>query len=106
MSDEIIRGSFEQWLPEVGRLYKTLGDVTRLKILTLLLKEELNVTQICEALELEQSVISHQLRVLRKNHMVTNRREGKAVYYSLEDQHVRKILLETFTHVSHVQKEE
>ncbi|MGX7030152.1 ArsR/SmtB family transcription factor [Vagococcus zengguangii] len=105
MSKQVPPHSLAEWIPNVSQLYKVLGDNTRLRILTLLLKRELNVSEICAQLGLEQSTVSHQLRVLRENHIVTNRREGKIVYYSLEDQHVRDILVETFTHVAHTAQE-
>lgn len=89
----------------VGQLYKVLGDTTRLRILVELIESEVNVGGICEALELEQSTVSHQLRVLRKHGMVSSRREGKIVYYSLDDEHVKDILIQTFKHVKHIKNE-
>lgn len=102
MSNQNGSHSLVEWIPNASQLLKVLGDNTRLSILTLLLKQELNVSEICLQLGLGQSTVSHQLRVLRENHIVRNRREGKVVYYSLEDQHIRDILLKTFKHVSHI----
>ncbi|MGX6961667.1 ArsR/SmtB family transcription factor [Vagococcus xieshaowenii] len=102
MFNESTAHSLEEWIPKVSQLYKLLGDTTRLTILTLLLESELNVSEICSQLKMEQSAVSHQLRVLRRHHIVSNRREGKTIYYSLDDQHVRDILVKTFTHVAHL----
>ena len=69
---------------QVSRLFKVLADKTRLKILLALKKGELNVTTIGEVVEMEQSAVSHQLKLLRDNRVVKSRREGKTVLYSLD----------------------
>lgn len=86
---------------DVSKLFKAIGDPTRLKILIALTHSELNVSAISEKLKLEQSAVSHQLKVLRNNHVVGYRKEGKTVYYFLDDQHVLDILVKTFKHVEH-----
>ena len=68
------------------------GDSTRIKILYALLESEMCVCDIAQLLGLTQSAVSHQLRVLKANKLVRNRREGKTVFYSLDDDHVRSIL--------------
>ncbi|MBO0448921.1 winged helix-turn-helix transcriptional regulator [Enterococcus sp. MJM12] len=86
---------------QVSRLFKVLADKTRLKILLALKKGELNVTTIGEVVEMEQSAVSHQLKLLRDNRVVKSRREGKTVLYSLDDHHVLDILEQTFEHIHH-----
>lgn len=88
-------------IEKVSQLYKSLGDPTRLKILTLLSQSEMNVSAIVKEIGLEQSAVSHQLKLLRNNHVVKSRKEGKVVYYSLDDQHVVDILGQTFQHIRH-----
>ena len=101
MSEKIRLEPSETLIQSVSQLYKAVGDPTRLKILTALTVSELNVGAISEKIGLEQSAVSHQLRVLRTNHLVKSRKEGKTVYYSLDDDHVMAILADTFEHVSH-----
>lgn len=88
-------------IQKVSRLYKVLSDQTRLKILVLLSQGELNVGAIGEKLSLEQSAVSHQLKLLRETHIVSSRRDGKIIYYALDDHHVIDILKQTFEHVKH-----
>ena len=83
-------------------LFKTLGDPTRIKILSLLTKtEEMRVYDIAESLTMGQSAISHQLRVLRSARLVKFRRDGKEVLYSIDDDHVMKLLGQGLEHVQH-----
>lgn len=86
---------------KVSQLFKMLSDPTRLKILLYLKDGEQNVTAITQAVEMEQSAVSHQLRLLRENHVVKSYREGKAILYSLDDSHVLDILNQTLKHVEH-----
>lgn len=84
-------------------LFKTLGDPTRIKILSLLTKtEEMRVYDIADSLTMGQSAISHQLRVLRSARLVKFRRDGKEVLYSIDDDHVMKLLGQGLEHVQHV----
>jgi ArsR family transcriptional regulator len=85
----------------MGELFKSFGDSTRLKILYALANEELCVCDIATLLNMTQSAISHQLRVLRNVRLVKNRKEGKTVYYSLDDDHVFSILKQGIEHVEH-----
>ena len=77
---------------ELADLFKVFGDSTRLRIIYAISDEELSVLSIAETLGMEQSTISHQLRVLRNNKLVRVRREGKQIYYTLDDDHVKKII--------------
>lgn len=85
---------------ELAELFKTLGDPTRVRIMDALAKNEFCVCDLAELLELSQSATSHQLRVLRSNHLVKYRREGKMVYYSLDDEHVMSLYHEGLEHIS------
>ena len=83
-------------------LFKTLGDPTRIKILSLLTKtEEMRVYDIADSLTMGQSAISHQLRVLRSARLAKFRRDGKEVLYSIDDDHVMKLLGQGLEHVQH-----
>ncbi len=86
-------------LEQIAELFKAFGDSTRVRILALLLNEELCVGDIAERLEMTQSAISHQLRLLKQIHLIKFRREGKNVLYSLADDHVRTILQMGLEHV-------
>ncbi len=97
LSDEI--------LGEVADFFKVFSDKTRLKIVTVLLKEELCVCDIATVLNMSQSSISHQLRVLRQNKIVKNRKEGKVVYYSLDDEHINNIVSQGIEHYVHRKEE-
>ena len=77
---------------ELADLFTVFGDSTRLRIMYAISDEELSVLSIAETLGMEQSTISHQLRVLRNNKLVRARREGKQIYYTLDDDHVKKII--------------
>lgn len=84
---------------ELADLFKVFGDSTRLRVMYALFDGELSVTAIADALGMEQSTISHQLRVLRQNKLVRVRREGKQIYYALDDEHVEKIIQMGLDHV-------
>jgi DNA-binding transcriptional ArsR family regulator len=82
-------------------LFKALGDNTRMKIICLLISNELCVCDIAYALEMEQSAISHQLKILRENKILKSRKEGKTVYYSFNDEHIADIVNKALVHMSH-----
>ena len=88
-------------LSAVSEFFKVLGDETRMKIINALAHEELCVSDLAAALEMTQSAVSHQLKLLRMAHQVKARREGKSIYYSLDDQHVIDILEEALIHIRH-----
>ena len=83
----------------IADLFKGFADPTRVHILTLLQEKELCVTEIAEAVELSQSAISHQLRILKQMHLIKFRRECKNIWYSLADDHVKNILQMGLEHV-------
>ena len=88
-----------QTLQNLADLFKVFGDPTRIRILYALSAQELCVCDIAEILQMTQSAISHQLRVLKQMHLVKFRREGKTVFYSLADDHVYTILNQGIEHV-------
>ncbi|KAF1295808.1 transcriptional regulator [Enterococcus sp. JM4C] len=96
-----MREKTQQDIEKVSQLYKVLSDPTRLKILFFLKSGEQNVTAISQAVDMEQSAVSHQLKLLRDNRVVKAQREGKTMLYSLDDHHVLDILDQTFEHVQH-----
>lgn len=86
-------------LCDVADLFKVFGDTTRMKILFALFKSELSVNAISDILGMQQSAISHQLKILKSNDLVTSRREGKTIIYSLSDDHVYQIIAQGFEHI-------
>ena len=89
----------EDLLKELADFYKVFGEATRVKILCVLLESEMCVCDLAELLDMTQSAISHQLRVLKQMKLVKNRREGKTVYYSLADGHIQNILSQGMEHI-------
>lgn len=89
----------DETLYDLAELFKVFGDSTRIKILYALFEAELCVCDIAQLLGMTQSAISHQLRALKGSKLVKNRREGKTVFYSLADDHVRTILDQGMEHV-------
>lgn len=81
--------------------FKIIGDKTRMKILLALFESELCVCDIAVLLDMNQSAISHQLRVLKQAELVKYRKDGRVVYYSLDDDHVKNILDQGLVHISH-----
>ncbi len=102
--DNIIKYVTSQ-LPEetnlynLAELFKVFGDTTRIKILYALSVNEMCVCDIAETLNMSQSAISHQLRVLKNNKLVKNRRDGKSMIYTLADDHIVKILSQGYEHI-------
>lgn len=88
-------------MTDLANLFKVLADETRAKIVYLLSKEELCVCDIAAILGTSVSNVSHHLRVLRSSHLVKYRREGRQVFYTLDDDHVVHIIREGFDHVKH-----
>lgn len=89
----------DEVLYDLAELFKMFGDSTRVKILYALLESELCVCDIAKLMEVTQSAVSHQLRVLKGSKLVKFRREGKTVYYSLADEHVIRILSQGMEHI-------
>jgi DNA-binding transcriptional ArsR family regulator len=93
----ISRGAAE----ELSGIFQVMSDPTRLRILSLLLKKELCVCDLSSALDMTQSAVSHQLRVMRLNRLVKYRREGRIAFYSLDDEHVKKLYTQGLKHLTH-----
>lgn len=89
----------EETLYDLADLFKVFGDSTRLRILCALFNCEQCVRHIADELGMTHSAISHQLRFLKQNKLVKNRREGKIVFYSLADDHVKRIFDQGLEHV-------
>ena len=90
-----------EFIYDVADFFKVFGDSTRIKMLVILLSGELCVGEMAEILDMTQSAISHQLRVLRQSDLVKTRKDGKTVYYSLDDDHVKFVLQQGMNHVIH-----
>lgn len=90
----------EDTLADISELFKIFGDSTRIKILFCLLSGPLSVSEMVDALGIQQSAISHQLRILKENHLVKFERAGKCNVYSLSDGHVTSILNMGLEHIS------
>ena len=89
----------DELLSDLADLYKIFGDSTRIKIMYSLYEEEMCVCDIADTLNMTQSAISHQLKILKQSKLVGNRREGKSVIYFLADDHVRTIIDQGINHI-------
>ena len=89
----------EDQMYDLAELFKVFGDSTRIRILYVLFESDVCVADIAEALNMTQSAISHQLRILKQAKLVSARREGKSVIYSLADDHVRTIIAQGQEHI-------
>ena len=89
----------EQQLLDLSEFFKVFGDSTRIKILYVLSQSEMCVCDIASLLQMGQSAISHQLRVLKQMQLVKFRRDGKTVFYSLSDNHIQTILAQGMEHI-------
>lgn len=89
----------DELMYDLANLFKVFGDTTRVKILFALLFSEICVWDLSVILQMNQSAVSHQLRVLKQARLVKHRREGKVVYYSLDDRHVENIFEQGFIHL-------
>jgi len=94
----------EESLYDLAEIFKVFGDTTRIKILYALFASEMCVCDIAVLLNMTQSAISHQLRVLKQARLVKYRKEGKVVYYSLDDEHVKKIFDQGLIHITEKNK--
>ena len=102
--DDIISKAREQTPPEetlydLAELFKVFGDSTRVRILSALFVSEMCVCDIAKLLGMTQSAISHQLRILKQARLVKNRKDGKTVYYSLDDEHIKNIFDQGLEHL-------
>ena len=96
MSDQV---PTEEELYDLAELFKVFGDPTRIRILFVLFETEVCVCDLAKALNMTQSAVSHQLRILKQNRLVKNRREGKSIFYSLADDHVRTMIAQGREHI-------
>ena len=100
--DDLVDRVSEEELFDLAELFKIFGDSTRIKILYDLFRGPRNVTEICEDLEMNQSAVSHQLKILKTAKLVKAAREGKAMIYSLADDHVKTIIAMGKEHIEEV----
>lgn len=91
----------EELLYDMAEFFKVLGDSTRIRIICALFESELCVCDIANVLNMTQSAISHQLKTLKQARLVKSRREGKVMYYTLDDEHVKKIFDLGLIHLTH-----
>jgi ArsR family transcriptional regulator len=89
----------EETLYDLAELFKVYGDSTRIKILWALVESEMCVCDIAALLNMTQSAISHQLRVLKQARLVKYRKEGKVVFYSIEDEHIKLVFDQGLIHI-------
>lgn len=87
------------FIRKLSEFYKTMGDPTRITIISALMKREMCVCDIASLLNMSQSSISHQLKALKSARLVKWRREGKSIYYSLDDKHVEEIIAVGIAHI-------
>lgn len=86
-------------LKDLADFFKVFGDSTRIRILYVLFQSEMCVCDLAQVLNMTQSAISHQLRVLKQMKLVANRRDGKTVFYSLADSHIKTIMNQGMEHI-------
>ena len=89
----------ETELYDLAELFKVFGDSTRIRILFVLFEAEVCVCDLAAALNMTQSAISHQLKILKQSRLVKSRREGKSIFYSLADDHVRTMIAQGQKHI-------
>ena len=92
----------EEKLIDLSELFKIFGDSTRIKIINVLLEEELCVNDISKKINISQSAVSHQLRILKTSKLVKYRKEANMIYYSLDDDHIKKIFELGCEHINEI----
>lgn len=92
----------EEKLIDLAELFKIFGDSTRVKIINVLIKDELCVNDISDKINVSQSAVSHQLRLLKQSKLVKYRKDGQTVFYSLADDHVEKIFMMGCEHINEI----
>jgi len=100
LSDVLKKMPNDRQLYDLAELYKVFGDTTRIKILLVLLDQEVCVCDIADALNMTSSAISHHLNILKRSKLIKSRRDGKSVYYSLADIHVKTIISQGMIHLA------
>lgn len=103
--EEVVRKALseqpeEELLADLADLFKNFSDTTRIRILSLLINNEMCVCDIAAALGATQSAVSHQLRILKQSRLVKSRRQGKIIYYALADEHVKTIIAMGMEHIT------
>ena len=88
-----------EFIQDLSSIFKIFSDTTRLRIICTILNTELKVSEICKILEINQTTLSHQMKILRDTKLVKYRKEGKEVYYSLKDAHVEQIIIQALDHL-------
>ncbi len=91
----------DEKLFDLGEFFKVFGDSTRIKMIYALSRKEMCVCDLAEFINMSQSAVSHQLRVLKNHKLVKHRKDGKSVYYSLDDEHVNNIFNQGMLHINH-----
>jgi DNA-binding transcriptional ArsR family regulator len=91
----------EQTATLVAQLFSTLSDASKVRIISVLAEQEMNVGMLAEAVELSESAVSHHLRGLRQMRLVRTRKEGRFVFYLLDDEHVAELFRVGMDHVLH-----
>ena len=86
---------------QLAELFSALSDVSRVRIISALIEKEMNVSDLAEKTQMSESAVSHQLRGLRQMRLVRTRKSGRQVFYSLDDDHVKKLYLMGLDHVKH-----
>ena len=97
--EHLIANVDEVELSDLAELFKIFGDSTRIRILVDLFQGEKNVTEICDDLQMNQSAVSHQLKILKVSKLISSRRAGKAMIYGLADDHVKTIIAMGIEHI-------
>ena len=91
----------EETAARVAELFRALGDTSRVRILTTLLQNEMNVGPLAEVVGISESAVSHHLRNLRQLHLVRARKQGRQVFYYLDDDHINELIQSGLDHVLH-----
>ena len=99
-SNEAVQAVEAGLAESIATIFKTLGDANRIRIISLLVDHELCVEDIADLLEMSASAVSHQLRTLRQLRLVRSRKEGRNVFYKLQDEHVADLFLTSLKHVA------
>lgn len=89
----------DEKLFDLSELFKVFGDSTRMKILFILFETEVCTCDLAEVMKISSAAVSHQLKILQRAKLIKNRRDGKAVYYSLADDHVKTIISQGINHI-------